>query len=341
MSLLNKMLLDLEARQRRDGGVVPDETLTETHPAAMSSHRGLAAAVLLVATLLIAALLYLGLRPDSESRSVAHAPVVAPATPAAHMAAPPVPPEAALAKAPVLKALPSSPAPATPERSSLVPEPAAHRAPLVSRPVMVVSRRGVRKVLLPLTPHEQARHDYLTAAMALERGQTRVAIRALRSSLALNPADTQVRELLAGLELQRGDTANAKVLLKQGIAISPGYVRFAELLANTYLREGHAPQALALLVAHRAQAMGNARYLSFLAALEERAGFPARAARDYRAALALAPGDAASWAGLGIALQVSHPGAARRAYRRALSNPGLSLPLAHYIRKQLMVLSAP
>lgn len=341
MSLLNKMLLDLEARQRRDGGAVLDETLTEIRPAAMSSHRGLVAAALLVATLLIVALLYLGLRSGSGPRSAAPAPVAAPATPAARVGLPPVPPEAALAKPPGLKVLPLPPAPATLDRSPRVPRPAAHRLSLVSKPVMVVSRPGVRKVLLPLTPREQARHDYLTAATALEHGQTRVAIRALRSSLVLNPADTRVRELLAGLELQRGDAANAKVLLKQGIAISPGYVRFAELLANTYLREGHAPQALALLVAHRAQAMGNARYLSFLAALEERAGFPARAARDYRAALALVPGDAASWAGLGIALQVSHPDAARRAYRRALSNPGLSPPLAHYIRKQLMALSAP
>lgn len=341
MSLLNKMLLDLEARQRRDGGAVPDETLAETRPAVMSSRRGITATAVLIAIVVIVTLLYFGLRSAPVPRSAMTAPVAVPETPAARVASPPVPPEAARAKVPMPKSLPATPAPAVPDRSLAVPGPTENRVPVVNKPARIVSRPGIRKVLLPLTPKEQARHDYLTAAAALERGQTRAAIRALRSSLALNPADTQVRELLAGLELQRGDNENAKALLKQGIVINPGYVRFVELLANTDLREGHAPQALALLAAHRAQAMGDARYLSFLAALEERAGVPARAARDYRAALALAPGDAASWAGLGIALQTSHPGAARRAYRRALSDPGLSPPLAQYIRKQLAALTAP
>ncbi|MHB1951925.1 MAG: tetratricopeptide repeat protein, partial [Acidiferrobacteraceae bacterium] len=205
----------------------------------------------------------------------------------------------------------------------------------------VYSRPGIRKVLLPLTPAEEASRDYLAAAAALERGENQIAIVKLRASLSLNPADTRVRELLAGLELQRGKMGAAKVLLKQGLAIDPRDVRFAELLANAYLRQGQVGKALAVLTAHRAQALGNARYLAFLAALEERSGLSGQAATDYRAALALAPGDGASWAGLAIALQARHPRAARHAYRRALTDPRLPRPLAEYVRKQLLALNSP
>lgn len=359
MSLLNKMLLDLETRQRTGGGTASEDALSDTRPALIPSRHRLVLVGVLVAILALAVLAYWVLKTGSPSPRIV-APVAAgaltqrvPPQPVAPrvVAAPPL--QAVVPRVPLatLRAAPphavvAAVAPpilsnhGTPARK----KPVASPRPLYTRTLggtggVTPDRTGISKVVLPLTPGEQARHDYAFAAAALERGQMQTAITALRSGLALDPGNVRTRELLAGLELQRGRNSVAKRLLKQGLVVSPKYVHFAELLANLYVRAGHLPKALALLETHRAQALGNAGYLAFLAALEERAGELRAAAADYHAALTLAPGDGTSWAGLAIALQTSDPAAARRAYRHALADPKLPPALARYVRNELVALT--
>ncbi|MHB1527945.1 MAG: tetratricopeptide repeat protein [Acidiferrobacteraceae bacterium] len=358
MSLLNKMLLDLETRQRTGGEVGSEDALSDTRPALVPARHRLVLVGALIVILVLAALAYRAFKAGSPSpRIVAPAatgvlpriapprPVapplqaVVPRVPVATLPAAPRPTVAAAVAPPVLLKH-QAPVRKTPVRKKSVvsPQP-SHTRTLRDSGSMTAGRTGISKVVLPLTPGEQARHDYSVAAAALESGQTQAAITALRSGLALDPGGVRTRELLAGLELQRGRNSVAERLLTQGLVVSPKYVHFAELLANLYVRSGHLPKALALLEAHRAQALGNAGYLAFLAALEERAGQSRAAAADYHAALALAPDDGTSWAGLAIAVQTSDPGAARRAYRHALSDPKLPPALAHYVRNELAALT--
>lgn len=352
MSLLNKMLVELEARQRAAKEAPEDAALSDMRPVPREAIGWRRPALFLLVVVLLAAAYLLARhprapvvrpRPVAALRVAPPSPPPVPVTPAQAAVAAPVPAPVAAAPVPVLAPTPSPalaghPTPAPPARPRVA---RPHRvtkprpAPSVGAASKTPAGGAVSRQAVPLSAAEMSQQDYLKAATALEQGVPARARADLRASLAANPLNLGARELLAGLELQRGRDQEAALLLQQGLKLAPGQAHFALLLANIDARQGRTEQALSVLRAHRSAGARDPRYLEFLAALEEQTHDLTAAAADYRAALALAPDVGASWAGLGMAIAATDPGNAIKAFHRALSDPALAAPLVQYVHAEL------
>lgn len=322
MSLLNKMLADLETR-----GVTGAERADPTaglRPAAVpvTTRAWLYPSV----ALLTAGALALGWWWQASGHRPE--PLAAPARPAAPAVAVVVPQARPLR---------------IPRRSVPRPVPArGQSAPVAPRPVVAVSTgpqlkqqtvlrdQAVQKVLLPPSPAHQARVRYREALGALRVGRPGLAMRDLRQALVDDPDAGAARLLLATLEVRGGSTAQAAADLKAGLARAPGSAPLLEMLAQLRLKSAGPAAALALLQAHARAAAHHPTYLALQAALEEQLGVTSAAALDYRRALALAPDQGRYWAGLGMAIQATDPTAARVAFRKALQDPNLQPTLRSY-----------
>jgi len=351
MSLINKMLKDLEVR--KDGGERAARPIfQDLHSVHGERRLGRGPwVVALVLAILGGGALYSWNRwsdqPTGHTRNPA--PVVTLAQ---------VPP-----------AIPESPTPAPPqvqERAPAVvakpPKPAARPKPakVSSTPAVIPSARetGIRKdersgsrsfaeaasgqmekTDRPYTAEEQAENTYQIALRLKAQGNLVEAERQLKPLLVAQPKHVKARELLVGIHFANGRVPEAQEALEQGVAQVPAHLAFRYQLARLFLERDEEPRAVSLLEEARDQGHADPELPAFLAALYQRAGRHADAVKNYQAALAAKPQEGRWWVGLGISLETQQDsGAAREAYRRALDTGRLTASLARYAEDRLKAL---
>ncbi len=327
MSLINKVLKDLEARERASLDAPDRRVLEDLQAVPEPAPRGpRAMRIALIAGVLVAMFVGVGVglyarRPAGREPHTVRLP---PATPRA------VP----LATHPGPIAAPARPrkrqvaAAAHPPRP-LAPRRAASRALAPIRRPASISLR-VAKVSVP-----RAGSDYRRAVQALQAGHTGQARAALRDALALSPTALQPALLLAALDIQGGRLASARAALRPALQAHPGSVSAVILWAQLDLRQGRPAAAAAALAPIAAAAADKPSYWALLAAAWVAAGRGTRAISAYEAGLARFPRDGALWVGLGVAdMKAGHAARARKAWRKAQSCP-LSPPLAQFVEERL------
>lgn len=376
MSLVNKMLRDLDARRAAPGeraalpaAVTP---LAARQQPPQSKALWLGALMLVVGAAAVGWWWFSSTRPQTAPAISPPAPTLLaiplPATVAAVMPAPTVPPAdmipALPAPVPVEPALRIDPDLATvpaerqlprakPVASTPPPTPVAAAPTLATAPSAAPVRPAAaalpkespsapatassinKQPRLPTAP-ERAEADYRRGVQAQRQGQKEEAAARYQAALTENAEHAAARQSLAALliELRRYDEAEA--LLRKGIALPA--VRLASTLALARLKveRGQAAAALELLLENAATGEHSADYQGFAAALLNRAGRHREAAERYQAATQLAPNDGRWWAGLGIALDAEGKTVqARAAYLKAGSLPGLPAELALHIEQRL------
>lgn len=250
------------------------------------------------------------------------------------------PPAPARAVGSAPKVTPKTPATtARAARAAAVPKAATAPAPTpVAEPppsgAVVMEKRD-----RPVVPQEQAEARYRDAALLVSQGRAEDARAILDGALAMFPDHRKARELAAAIAMQNGRLLEAQNLLTQGIKLAPNHLPFSQLLARIYLEQGAGAQAIATLESARGAGSGNADYLSLLAALYQQAGRHADAVRAYRDSIALRATDARAWLGLGISLEATKDAAASEAYTRALQIGGLETRLIQYAHQRLAALN--
>lgn len=346
MSLINKMLKDLESRQDGSGTRSPPivyEDLQAARAGERPARRWPAGAVVIIGLALIAgaALGWFFLdRPVTAPPPVAATPppaVVEPAPvqpPAVEVPAKRVqPPAPVVARAPVVRP------PAREKPLMALPPPApVNRAP---KPLPVVAAAPVarpgqmEKVVKPPEAGEVTEAAYREAAAFMQQGRMEEAEARLRAVLGQNPAHAASRELLVGVLLQRGARDDARQQLETGIAQSPGHAVFYSLLARLYVDAGQEARALTLLESANARLANDVEHQRFLAALYQRAARHGDAVKAYRQVVTLRPYDGRGWLGLGISLEAMEQWKdAATAYQRALAGQGLDDRLSEYVRQR-------
>lgn len=340
MSLINKMLQDLDARGTPDGR--GDAEGIRSVP---ERERGLPRALLfgcaagLTAVAVALGWVYLK-RPSVPPMLVNVASVAAP-VPA------PVPVVAAVA--------PPAPTP-EPVAPVLTPEP----SPVKDRPdemrrITAKSAKSavapVAKVAVPaaisekviegkqVTPQQRVENEYRRALGYLQDGRVAEAIASLQHTLQLDPRHQGARETLIRLllEAQRPDDAVRQLQLSLGL--DPKQPAQAMMLARLQLDKSGAV-ALDTLTRSLPYAADNGEYRAFLAAVLQREQRYHDAAEQYELALRAAPDNSVWWMGLGIALQAdSRPAQARQAYERAKGLQTLSPQLQAFVERKLVQLA--
>ena len=369
MSLINKMLQDLEARKNAPLGKPSAEPIfRDLHAVSDPGLRRWAVPLLAGAAVVMIALAgwYTWSHRGSEFSSplaatkngavvdVPNTPAVTPAAvaavtraPAPVMAAtvnaPAVPKDHAPKRVAAIKPVPRTTPP------TVVPKPAPRAAvaasaqpPAVTAPTHTSGTDSdaagtIEKRTLTLTPGQRAENRYRAAAQQMQQHQVVEAEQGLRAALEEDPRHIGARDLLAALLLERGRMDDARQVLEQGLTAVPDQASFATLLARIYVEQNAEPKAIALLEQQRRGAKPNPDTLALLATLYQRAARHGEAIVAFKEALAQRPLEGKWWLGLGISQEAEQNwNEARFAYER-VRDTNVDSRLARYAEQRLAI----
>jgi len=348
MSLINKMLQDLDTRGSHADAAEPNVKPVQRQRAPMTVPLALGAGLLLVLaaagwfgwryvtrvpTVAVAAAPSVLMTQESAPASVPApvpvpvpallpAPAPVPQTPAALATAADVP--VAAPGAAVRKEQGAAKAPRAAQRA--VPADAATPAPAS------VFDTG-RQTSAP----QRAESEYRRALAHLQEGRIGDAIAALEQALKLDPGHEAARQTLVGLLIENKRPDEAMRQLQLALAADPRQPAMAMLLARLQIERGAA--GIDTLQRSLAYAAGNADYHAFLAGALQRLQRHGEAAEQYMAALRANPQNGVWLMGLGISLQADKRNAdARDAFQRAKASASLVPELQAFVERKLLQL---
>ena len=375
MSLINKMLQDLE--QRNDVAARSEPLAGEVRalPGASASRLGRMAGLLLLLLLAAGAAAWMLMQPKAAPPVVAvapaAAPVVVPAPSVAATAAVPAPtPMAAPVAAPpgqsanksqpVSRAAPQPTASGKRAAEADVPRPARVAAETsASAPPQAVTKKPSKVVVeeavpavekTPLvaapapenrfpkrvSPEQQSDNLYKQAIAQLQQGRGSEVRQSLRRALEANPNNARARQMLAGLLVESNQLEEASVLLREGLKLSPEQSSFSMALARLQLEGGDTAGAMATLEQGLASAGDEPNYHAFYAALLQRTQRHDAAVRHYVMALRSDPAMPSWLVGIGISLQALGKNAdAAEAFQRARDGGQLTPQMSQFVEQRL------
>ncbi|HAT33901.1 MAG TPA: hypothetical protein DCW29_24575 [Janthinobacterium sp.] len=369
MSLINKMLQDLDARGSHAGAATP----TEVRPVPMrEGGQPVRALIICGVALAGAGIAFGGWR--LFNRTPAPAPMPMPARVA--MVAPPLAPIVvravvpalapapaavpAIVSAPVAPAPPALPAPVRLAAPPVVAAEAdlprapsknvalAHRRRAQAEALAATARAGepqrmppnVVKMATPawqgkdMSPPQRAENAYRGALNALQDGRVTEAIKGLEQTLRIDPRHEAARETLIRLLLESKRQDEAMQQAQLSLSLDANQPALAMLLARLQVEQGG--PALETLTRSLPYAGGNGEYLAFLAGLLQRDKRHREAAEQYTQALRTAPQNGLWWMGLGISLQAEKRlPEAKDAFERAKAAPELTPELLAFVERRL------
>jgi MSHA biogenesis protein MshN len=351
MSLINKMLRDLDQRQA---------SATERAGLAASQVRALPperrfpwSRVLLVLTGAVVGATGLWLLIDGQART--HLPVnlavpgplapSAPVQPSVPPAAEPAPPGPAIAMPALVVPMPGDerdePVAATRVESlqldlrlSQPPVPIRNEP---ARPEAVVRARGPAETVpavIDKRPHDvpggnSAEAEYRKAMAAYRQGRSSEALPAFQNALRLDDRHVAARQALLSLLMEQGRWPEAQAVASEGLAVDAAQPGWAMILARLQVEQGQVAAARETMARHAAHAERSADYQAFHALLLQKLQRPKEAVDRFRAATSLRPNEGRWWYGLGLALEADQrPQEAREAFRQARETGNLPAELA-------------
>ncbi len=227
------------------------------------------------------------------------------------------------------------------ERST-APAASARSATAMPKPAAAPSLRkgegapSIDKQVRPGSSGERAESEYRKAVALFNQGRVSEAYEGLRNALQADAGHMGARLLLTGMLMEQKRFDEAQMLLKEGLALNSAHPQLAMRLARIQVERGELGGAVETLQQAASAAADSAEYRGFHAAVLQRLGRHAEAAREFQAALRLAPHSGIWWMGLGISLEEDHRAPeAREAYQRARASGALSPELDQFVARKL------
>ena len=352
MSLINKMLQDLDARGTPDGrgdaaGIrsVPERERGLPRALVFGGAAGLTAAAIALGWVYLKRPAVPPMLVNVASTPVlAPVPVPVPVVAPAPVVAAPVAPVVADEPEPVFQAEDVAPAPARVRPAELrrITEKAARpaAASVVKTPAPAASERIIDGK--QVTAQQRVENEYRRALAQLQDGRVSDAMLALQQTLQLDPRHQGARETLVRLLLEAQRPNEAARQLQLSLALDPKQPAQAMMLARLQLdKTNGGAAALETLTRSLPYATDNGEYHAFLAGVLQREQRYREASEHYQQALQTAPDNSVWWMGLGIALQAdNHPTQARQAFERAKGLQTLSPQLQAFVERKLVQLTA-
>jgi MSHA biogenesis protein MshN len=335
MSLVNRMLRDLDRRQAADAmpaDLPPGQVRAVLRsPARHEWFWRIVAGLLLVSVAWVLSVTY-QLRPrpalatpfafaaaeEAKRRPLESVPEVAKlasqpeARPQQVAVAPTPPAPLEFMKLAQLIATPIPDRPA-PKAKSSAPAPA-------SGPVSLTPPASLSKRNRPRTADLDAEGLFREGVGMLNQGRVTEAQQDFAAALKRYPAHEPARQALVSILIDRSQLDEARKLLEEGLALNPAQAQFAAVLARIHVEQRNYAAAAEVLNAAREAGREDADYQVLLGAVLQRLGRHAEAAEALRNAVELKKQPAATWVALGVSLEASgKKPQAVDAYRRSLA----------------------
>ena len=151
----------------------------------------------------------------------------------------------------------------------------------------------------------RADQEFRRAVNLVNQGRIAEGMDGFRAALVIDPGHQAARQTLVALLLEAKRVDEAATLLQDGLAVNPDNTEFAMLLARVMVEGNDVSKALFVLQRHAAPPDRNPDFHAFAAALYQRLGRHREAIDQYQTALRLAPSAGVWWVGLGISLQAA------------------------------------
>ncbi|SFD95273.1 tetratricopeptide repeat protein [Massilia yuzhufengensis] len=361
MSLINKMLQDLDARGGQPGpAAVSPEIKTVLPP-----ERGfpwLRVALLGALVVVLGGSGYAAWRfkqtapepvptpaPALVAAPLVQVPAPAPVAPAPEPEPEPVPVVPAPAPEPIAVVEKPAPAPKKVDKPVKKEAPAPRRAVVKAEPVKAPAKAAA-PVRTPApakasasagrveTPVQRAENGYNRALASLEDGRMTEAIGHLQGALRADPRHEASRQTLVSLLIEAKRPDEAMKQLQAALALDPRQPSLAMLLARLQIERGG--PGIETLLRTLPHAAGNGEYHAFLAGALQREQRHREAADHYTAALRTSPHNGVWWMGLGMSLQAEKRNAeAADAYQKARASGTLSAELQGFVERKLKQLA--
>jgi len=346
MSLINKMLQDLDRRQALAGAT--DASVAQVTTSAAVPHGGrewLWRIVAVLLTLGVGWVIWVGyqLLPKPLVTNLALRPAVE-----AETRPQPVPPAPPPAPAAAVDPTPSVPADARPvppadalrlarEIETPLRERAA-KAPKLAAALPALPKGTVDKRDRVYSAAETADAQFRRAAVLLNQGRLSEAEDHLAGALRADPSHAAARQTYVAMLLEQHRVEAARRLLQEALAISPAQPAFAVALARIYTEQHDYRNALEVLD-KAGPAARNAEFQAMRGAVLQRLGKHAEAIEAYQNAIRIAPQPGTTWVGLAISLEtLGRRPEAVQAYRRALDAGSLAAEAREYAESRARAL---
>jgi MSHA biogenesis protein MshN len=371
MSLINKMLRDLDKRHAPPGAIAGPATLGMSQHTHAVSGRTIASDLFwrIMAMAMLFAVTWVAwvvwqLMPRPVVTDLAYQSTRAKAAPQASAPVDPAPPALAALAPPAVAPEPKPAAPAVaqkagksafdmlrlatelttpiPDRRPRTARPAA-KAPATpaktsARTVAAAESAGTVQVDRRATPSSKyrAEQEFRHAVSLVNQGRIAEGMDGFRAALKLDPGHEAARQTLVALLLEAKRVDDAAMVLQDGLSANPENTAFAMLLARILVERNDVPNALFVLQRHAAPPDRNPDFHAFAGALYQRLARHKEAIDQYEQALRLAPSAGVWWVGLGISLQAAErPQEAQQAYTRAKSAGNLAPELLAFVDQRL------
>ncbi len=188
------------------------------------------------------------------------------------------------------------------------------------------------------TAAQRAENGYRRALASLEDGRVTEAIAHLQGALRAEPRHQAARQTLVSLLIEAKRPDEAIRQLGAALALDARQPEMAMLLARLQLERGS--PGIDTLMRTLPYAGGNGEYHAFLAGALQREGRHREAVEHYSAALRTAPQNGVWWMGQGISLQAEGRTAeAGEAYQNARNSGTLSAELQGFVERKLKLLA--
>ncbi|MFT6896123.1 MAG: MSHA biogenesis protein MshN [Paraglaciecola sp.] len=171
---------------------------------------------------------------------------------------------------------------------------------------------------------------------ALASGKTLVAIEGLQQLLGSEPTNLRARKKLASLLFAENRIDQAKLVLQQGLSLHPAQGDLRLMLAKLLVQQDSGDSAIQLLLDYSPSAAAQPNYYAYRGALAQRLERFSQAQQDY---LLLSKADSSKakwWLGLAIAQDSQgNDHDARQSYARADDRGQLSPQVIQFVQKRM------
>lgn len=181
----------------------------------------------------------------------------------------------------------------------------------------------------------QSEFQYATALRYIKQRQMKQGVGLLQRMLQTEPGHLQARETLISLFIEQRRWQEAEQLLASGIALQPHHLNYTHLLARLKIEQGNDMEAISLLEKPLKQGNHHPESSALLAFLYQRQGRHSDASSHYKRALTAQPSRGKWWLGLAISLEAQQDWlTAGKAYRLAAASEKLTPQLQQYARQR-------